>query len=37
MSYDFEYVSRTRLVYRNGARHAYLGDVLEPVVYRALR
>jgi hypothetical protein len=30
---DFEYISRTRLVYKNGARHAYLGDVPEPVVY----
>src|SRR5439155_765117 len=33
MADDFEYVSKTRLVYRNGARHAYLGDVPEPVVY----
>ena len=32
MADDFEYVSRTRLVYRNGARHACLGDVLEAVV-----
>jgi hypothetical protein len=30
---DFEYVSRTRLEYQNGARHAWLGDVPEPVVY----
>src|SRR5215469_7030289 len=30
---DLEYVSKTRLLYKNGARHAYLGDVPEPVVY----
>jgi hypothetical protein len=29
----FEYISRTRLEYRDGARHAWLGDVPEPVVY----
>ena len=28
-----EYVSKTRLLYKNGARHAYLGAVPEPVVY----
>jgi len=33
MADDFEYISRTRLLYKNGARHAYLGDVPEPVVY----
>ena len=33
MADDFEYVSKTRLVYKNGARHAYLGEVPEPVVY----
>jgi hypothetical protein len=33
MADAFEYVSRTRLVYRHGARHAYLGDVPDPVVY----
>lgn len=33
MADDFEYVSKTRLRYENGARHAYLGDVPEPVVY----
>ena len=33
MADDFEDVSKTRLVYTNGARHAYLGDVPEPVVY----
>jgi len=29
----FEYVSQARLEYRNGYRHAYLGEVPEPVVY----
>jgi hypothetical protein len=33
MSDPFEYVSRTRLEYRDGARHAWLGEVPEPVVY----
>ncbi len=33
MADDFEYVSKTRLLFRNGAPHAYLGDVPEPVVY----
>jgi len=33
MAEDFEYVSHTRLQYRDGYRHAYLGDVPEPVVY----
>ncbi len=33
MSEAFEYVARTRLEYRNGARHAWLGEVPEPVVY----
>ncbi len=33
MPENFEYISRTRLVYKDGARHAYLGDVPEPVVY----
>ena len=30
---DFEYISRSRLVYREGYRNAYLGEVPEPVVY----
>ena len=30
---DFEYISRTRLQYRDGYRNAYLGEVPEPVVY----
>ena len=33
MADDFEYVSKTRLVYEDGMRNAYLGDVPEPVVY----
>jgi hypothetical protein len=30
---EFEYISRTRLVYKDGYRNAYLGDVPAPVVY----
>ena len=30
---DFEYISRTRLVYQDGFRRAYLGEIPEPVVY----
>jgi hypothetical protein len=30
---DFEYVSQSRLEYRHGYRHAYLGEVPAPVVY----
>jgi hypothetical protein len=30
---DFEYISQARLEYRDGYRHAYLGEVPEPVVY----
>ena len=33
MAEDFEYISRTRLEFRDGYRHAYLGEVPEPVVY----
>ena len=33
MAENFEYISRTRLVYRDGQRNAYLGEVPEPVVY----
>ena len=33
MSDDFEYVSSSRLEYRNRYRHAWLGDIPEPVVY----
>ena len=30
---EFEYISRARLVFKSGYRHAYLGEVAEPVVY----
>ena len=33
MTDAFEYISKTRLEYRNGQRHAFLGEVPEPVVY----
>ena len=33
MSEPFEYISRARLEYRDGVRHAWLGEVAEPVVY----
>jgi hypothetical protein len=33
MADEFEYISHTRLEYRDGARNAWLGDVAEPVVY----
>ena len=33
MSEPFEYISHARLEYRNGARHAWLGEVPEAVVY----
>jgi len=33
MADDFVYLSRARLEYRNGARHVWLGEVAEPVVY----
>ena len=33
MADDFQYVSRAKLVYRDGSRNAYLGEVPEPVVY----
>ena len=33
MADPFEYISRARLEYRGGARHAFLGEVPEPVVY----
>jgi hypothetical protein len=33
MADNFEYISRARLEYRDGYRHAYLGEVPEPVVY----
>ena len=33
MADDFEYISHARLVYHDGYRNAYLGEVTEPVVY----
>jgi len=33
MAHIFEYVSHTRLEYHNGLRHAFLGEVPEPIVY----
>jgi hypothetical protein len=30
---NFEYISHARLVYRDGYRNAYLGEVKEPVIY----
>jgi hypothetical protein len=30
---DCEYVSQSRLEYRHGYRHAYLGEIPAPVVY----
>jgi hypothetical protein len=33
MADDFTYTSRSRVVFRDGMRHASLGDVPEPVVY----
>jgi hypothetical protein len=33
MADNFEYISHARLVYRNGYRNAYLGEVKEPVIY----
>jgi hypothetical protein len=33
MSDQFEYISHARLEFRGGLRHAFLGEVEEPVVY----
>ena len=33
MAEPFEYISYSRLVYKDGYRNAYLGDVVEPVIY----
>ena len=33
MADEFEYISHARLEYHDGYRHAYLGEVTEPVVY----
>ena len=33
MADPFQYISQTSLVLKDGVRHAYLGDVPEPVRY----
>ncbi len=33
MAEEFEYISHARLEYRHGYRHAYLGEVPQPIVY----
>lgn len=33
MAEPFEYISRARLVYHEGYRYAYLGEVVQPVIY----
>ncbi len=33
MSEPFEYIAHTSLEFRDGLRHAFVGDVKEPVVY----
>ena len=33
MSEAFEYISHARLLYKDGYRNAYLGEVATPVVY----
>jgi hypothetical protein len=33
MADNFEYISHASLVYRDGYRNAYLGEVKEPVIY----
>jgi hypothetical protein len=33
MAEPFEYISHARLFYKDGYRHAYLGEVPEPVIY----
>lgn len=33
MTEDYLYISRARIKYQDGLRHAWLGEVLEPVVY----
>ena len=30
---NFEYISHARLIYRDGYRNAYLGEIEEPVIY----
>ena len=33
MADNFEYISHARLIYRDGYRNAYLGEIEEPVIY----
>ncbi|MEE9277088.1 MAG: hypothetical protein V3V06_01615 [Dehalococcoidia bacterium] len=33
MAEQFVYISKNRLVYKDGLRNAYLGEVPEPVLY----
>jgi hypothetical protein len=33
MAEEFEYISHARLVYHDGYRYAYLGEVVQPVIY----
>ena len=33
MADEFEYISHARLQYRDGYRHAWLGEIPEPVIY----
>ncbi len=33
MADTFTYISKNRLVFKDGMRNAYLGEVAEPVVY----
>jgi hypothetical protein len=33
MSDNFEYISHARLIYRDGYRNAYLGEIEKPVIY----
>lgn len=33
MAENFTYISKSRLVFKDRMRHAYLGEVPEPVVY----
>ena len=33
MAEPFEYISHARLEYHHGYRHAYLGEIPQPVVY----
>jgi hypothetical protein len=30
---NFEYISHARLIYRDGYRNAYLGEIEKPVIY----